>query len=431
MIYYLYRLILIPKSNISHFYVSSDGSDSDRPSHSHIEQKMEIEQRSRGHDRILADISRPPEPVSPLSSSSSISSPVRGRRYKQSSRSSSQNSSSSSSPRSVIKTPSPLPTTHARHISTSSDEDEATEANAHKRTSNVTKVKNPLQKVKKAHITQKSPYISDSDSDVDMTAENKPPTPIPSKPAKELETNKTKKRPTKKDIRPRSLSSSSKSPSPNRPPINVSPNKAKHKKGRKNASIKASPAQEKQRSKNKYSSNSDINEPCQFPSASLILHAPTPVSPLPESPPSSPGSNSFDKHNYKREDKTNNKYSEEKQDHFLQPSSPSRLSKRSRFPKHKKSIDEVDSNITPPENVQAELKEENHGNSNEKDHAIVNDLESLLNDDNYYPVQENHKEFIPITKLKDPVYVEFLQVIQVRSIFSESLDKCNWYFNFI
>ena len=363
--------------------------------------------------------------MSPLSSSSSISSPVRRRRYKQSSRSSSQNSSSSSTPRSVIKTPSPLPTIHARQISTSSDEDDNKEENAHKPTSNATKVKNPLQKVKKAHIIQKSPYISDSDSEVDMTAENKAPKHIPIKPAKELDINKSKKRPTKKDTRPRSISSSSKSPSPNRSAVNVSPNKAKHKKGRKNASIKQSPVQSKQRGKKKYASNIDISEPCQFPSASSILHAPAPVSPLPESPPSSPGSNSFDKHNYKREDKITNKYSEEKQEHFLQPLSPSRSSKRSRFPKPKKSMVEDDSNITPTEIVKAEFNEESHGNSNEKDHAIVDDLETLLNDDNYYPVQENHKQFIPIKKLEDPVYVEYLQVIQVRTIFTESLDKCN------
>ena len=257
-----------------------------------------------------------------------------------------------------------------------------------------------------------------------MKSDNKTSKHSPSMTEKELD-NKSKKRPTKKDIRPRSISSSSKSPSPNRAPVNVSPSKVKHKKGQKNTQIKASPTQEKQRGKNTSSLNMDINVPNQFTSASPILHTPAPVSPLPESPPSSPGSNTFDKHNYKREDKINKKYIDDKQKPFLQPSSPSRLSKRSRFHTPKKSIDDVDSNYTAAETVKDDLEDAKGGNFNENSHDRENDLERLLNDDDYYPVQENHKDFIPISKLKNSEYVNFLLLIQVKMIFIESLDIYN------
>ena len=114
-------------------------------------------------------------------------------------------SSSSSTPRSVIKTPSPLPTTHNRHISTSSEED-AKQEKTSEPPNNLAKARKPVQKVQKSHIARKSPYISDSDSDVDIKSENR--------------TNKlsaktaAKKRELKKPVRPRSISSSSNFSSP-------------------------------------------------------------------------------------------------------------------------------------------------------------------------------------------------------------------------
>merc|ERR1719242_1438570 len=162
---------LAPKSSLSNkpahkkCVFTSDGSDSDGLTSTHADQHTDKNRRSDIKERLLPDIqSRPPELVSPLSSSSSISSPVRHRR------SSSNSSSSSSTPRSVIKTPSPLPTNHPTHISTSS-EDEKPHVTPHKPSTILTKARKSLDKVKKSHTVRKSPYISDSDSDMETKNE--------------------------------------------------------------------------------------------------------------------------------------------------------------------------------------------------------------------------------------------------------------------
>ena len=363
-----------------------------------------------------------PEPVSPLSSSSSILSPIRRHR-----RSSSQNSSSSSStPRSVIKTPSPLPTNHVRHVSTSSEEDERKEVEKQKSLSNLIKAKTPIQKIRKAQVTQKSPYISDSDSDIGNDSEKKTSAVQLNDNLTEADNKRSKKRVPKKVICSRSISSSSNSPSPARLPVDGSPKKVKHKKGRKTASVEPSSVPEQHRTKRQLPENINITTSNPFPCASSIIHAPPPISPLGESPPSSPGSNSYDKQNLYREDDQNKKFSQgQEEQSFLHPSNPSRLLKRPRVPTPKKSTtpkktsedqtsEYIDTNI-----VKTELKVTEPETAIEGENVDERDLERVLNDDAYYPVQENHKDFIPISKFKTDSdsksdYVEFLLLIQVK-----------------
>ena len=357
---------------------------------------------------MLPDIqSRPPELVSPLSSSSSISSPVRRRR------SSSNSSSSSSTPRSVIKTPSPLPTNNPTHISTSS-EDEKPHVTPHKPSTILTKARKSLDKVRKSHTVRKSPYISDSDSDME-TKNEKSKIKI-NKVTSEANKNRYKKRPSKKELRSRSISSSSNSHSPERIIIEPSIKKGKPKKSRRTPPVKSSPIMQKSQSSDKIPLNDNIVASTSLSNDSLSLHAPPPISPFAESPPSSPGSNSFDHNNRKVDNKSIKSMNEEDEEHFLHPSSPSRLYKRQRDTTPKRSENQKNS------------KEGNGGNRVENigfkvdsklsdkediDNNLESNLDSLLNNDNYYPVQEHHKDFIPISKFKNTEYVEFLLLIQV------------------
>ena len=302
-----------------------------------------------------------------------------------------------------------MPTTHNRHISTSSEED-AKQEKTSEPPNNLAKARKPVQKVQKSHIARKSPYISDSDSDVDIKSENR--------------TNKlsaktaAKKRELKKPVRPRSISSSSNFSSPDRAQHSHSPNKGKMKKGsRKTKTIRSSPKAQKAQNKDSHDSNMEPKQTCPFPSASAILHAPTPLSPIADSPPSSPGSNSFGRQNFKKEDEFDNT-NEEEQEHFLQPSSPLRSSRRQRHtPKQTNTPQKHDEEENGPHHhdekqltPKSNKMDSSHTPKNE--YGEENTLEKLLQDDQYYPVQEGHKDFIPITKLNDE-YVDFLLVLQV------------------
>ena len=357
---------------------------------------------------MLPDIqSRPPELVSPLSSSSSISSPVRHRR------SSSNSSSSSSTPRSVIKTPSPLPTNHPTHISTSS-EDEKPHVTPHKPSTILTKARKSLDKVRKSHTVRKSPYISDSDSDME-TKDNKSKMKI-DKVASEADKNKYKKRPSKKDLRSRSISSSSNSHSPERIIIEPSIKKGKPKKSRRTPPVKSSPILQKIRSNDEMPLNDKIVASTSLSNDSLSLHAPPPISPFAESPPSSPGSNSFDHSNRKVDIKSIKSMNEEDDEHFLHPSSPSRLYKRQRDTTPKRSENQKNSKGGHGANHIEHIGFKPDSKLSDKEdieNNLESNLDSLLNNDNYYPVQEHHKDFIPISKFKNTEYVEFLLLIQV------------------
>ena len=365
--------------------------------------------RGRAPNRILGDLSQPPRPVSPLSSPSSISSPVR-RPLRRSSRSSSQNSSSrSSTPRSVIKTPSPLPTTHNRQISSSSEED-AKQPTIQEPPSNNIKSRKQMQKVQKSHVVRKSPYISDSDSDVGIKSENKA-NKIPTKTA-------AKKREIKKVVRPRSISSSSNFSSPERAQLSPSPTKLKPKKGSRKAKLSRSPPKaQKEINNESHDLKTEPKEPIPFSRASSILHAPTLLSPMADSPPSSPGSNSFDRKAFKTEEFASPL--EDEGEHFLQPSSPLRPSRRQRHTSRQSNTSQKsqteDSSLIHQQDEKQLTQNTNEMNASDEakvEYSTENALEKLLQDDQYYPVQENHMDFIPITKFNDD-YAEFLLVLQV------------------
>ena len=260
---------------------------------------------------------------------------------------------------------------------------------------------------------RKSPYISDSDSDME-TKNEKCKIKI-NKDTPGADKYKHKKRPSKKDLRSCSISSSSNSHSPERIIIEPSIKKGKAKKSRRTPPVKSSPIIQKIQSSDKMPSNDIIVTSTSLSNDSLSLHAPPPISPFAESPPSSPGSNSFDHSNRKVDNKSIKSMNEE-EEHFLHPSSPSRLYKRQRDPTPKRSENQknskeghgtnrveniglkVDSKLSDKEDIQNNLE---------------SNLDNLLNNDNYYPVQEHHKDFIPISKFKNTEYVEFLLLIQV------------------
>ena len=264
-----------------------------------------------------------------------------------------------------------------------------------------------MQKVQNSHIVRKSPYISDSDSDVSIKSENHA-NKMPTKAA-------AKKRELKKVVRPRSISSSSNFSSPERAQLSHSPAKGKPKKGSRKTKSSKSP-QKAQTEANDVDSKPTI----PFPSASSILHAPAPLSPIADSPPSSPGSNSFDRKNFKKEEEFA-KPDVEEGENFLQPSSPLRPSRRQRHtPKQSntpiKSPSE-DKILNHEHEEKPNVQNTNETNGSDAPKSEFNEekaLEKLLQDDQYYPVQESHKDFIPITKLNDE-YVDFLLVLQVTS----------------
>ena len=234
--------------------------------------------------------------------------------------------------------------------------------------------------------------------------------------ASEADKNKHKKRPSKKDLRSRSISSSSNSHSPERMIIEPSIKKGKPKKSRRTPPVKSSPILQKIQSNDKMPLNDEVIASTSLSNDALSLHAPPPISPFAESPPSSPGSNSFDHSNRKVDNKSIKSMNEEDDEHFLHPSSPSQLYKNQRDTTPKRSENQknskggyganhvehigfkVDSKLSDKEDI------ENNLDSN---------LDSLLNNDNCYPVQEHHKDFIPISKFKNTEYVEFLLLIQV------------------
>ena len=407
-------MLLFSYSNTFDVSYSSDGSDSDRQGQYRNKSEMGKKPRGRAPHRILGDLSQPPRPVSPLSSPSSISSPVR-RPLRRSSRSSSQNSSSrSSTPRSVIKTPSPLPTTHNRQISSSSEED-VKQPPIPEPPSHQIKSRKQMQKVQKSHVIRKSPYISDSDSDVGTKSENKA-NKIPTKTA-------AKKREIKKVVRPRSISSSSNFSSPERAQLSSSPTKVKPKKGSRKAKLNRSPPKaQKEISNESHDLKTETKETTPFPSASSILHAPTLLSPMADSPPSSPGSNSFDRKAFKTEEFANPH--EDEDEHFLQPSSPLRPSRRQRHTSKQSNPPQkspADHNILNHHQTEKQLTQDTNESKASHEAKVEyrgeDALEKLLQDDQYYPVQENHMDFIPITKFNDD-YAEFLLVLQVIAFVS-------------
>merc|ERR1711902_284725 len=78
---------------------------------------------------------------------------------------------------------------------------------------------------------------------------------------------------------------------------------------------------------------------------------------------------------------------------------------------------QADDNILHHQQEEKQLTQDTN-ETNASDEAKVeysgdNVLEKLLQDDQYYPVQENHMDFIPITKFNDD-YAEFLLVLQNR-----------------
>ena len=262
-----------------------------------------------------------------------------------------------------------------------------------------------MQKVQNSHIVRKSPYISDSDSDVSIKSENHA-NKMPTKAA-------AKKRELKKVVRPRSISSSSNFSSPERAQLSHSPAKGKPKKGSRKAKSSKSPQ------KVQIEANNEESKPTiPFPSASSILQAPAPLSPIADSPPSSPGSNSFDRKNFKKEEEFAIPDVDEGE-HFLQPASPLRPSRRQRHtPKQSntpiKSPAE-DKTLNHEHEEKSTVQNSNEVNASDASKSELDEekaLEKLLQDDQYYPVQETHKDFIPITKLNDE-YVDFLLVLQV------------------
>ena len=267
-----------------------------------------------------------------------------------------------------------------------------------------------MQKVQKSHVIRKSPYISDSDSDVGTKSENKL-NKIPTKTA-------AKKREIKKVVRPRSISSSSNFSSPERAQLSPSPTKVKPKKGSRKAKLNRSPPKAQKETSNEFHDlKIEPKETTPFSSASSILHAPTLLSPMADSPPSSPGSNSFDRKTFKTEEFANPR--EDEDEHFLQPSSPLRPSRRQRNASRQSNASQksqAEDNILHHQQDEKQLTQDTN-ETNASDEAKVeyngeNVLEKLLQDDQYYPVQENHMDFIPITKFNDD-YAEFLLVLQV------------------
>ena len=268
-----------------------------------------------------------------------------------------------------------------------------------------------MQKVQKSHVVRKSPYISDSDSDVGVKSEDKT--------NKNLTKTAAKKREIKKVVRPRSISSSSNFSSPERAQLSSSPTKVKPKKGSRKAKLNRSPPNaQKEMNYENHDLKTEPKETIQFPSASSILHAPTLLSPMADSPPSSPGSNSFDRKPFKNEEFANSHEDE----HFLQPSSPLRPSRRQRNTSKQSNTSQksqADDNILNHHQNENQLTQDTN-EMNTSDEAKVeyseeNALDKLLQDDQYYPVQENHMDFIPITKFNDD-YAEFLLVLQVINI---------------
>ena len=313
----------------------------------------------------------------------------------------------------MIKTPSPLPTNHPTHISTSS-EDEKPHVTPHKPSTILTKARKSLDKVRKSHTVRKSPYISDSDSDME-TKNEKSKIKI-NKLTSEADKNKYKKRPSKKDLRSRSISSSSNSHSPERIIIEPSIKKGKPKKSRRTPPVKSSPMMQKIQSGDKMPLNDNIVASTSLSNDSLSLHAPPPISPFAESPPSSPGSNSFDHNNRNVDNKSIKSMNAEDEEHFLHPSSPSRLYKRQRDTTPKRSENQKNSKEghggNRVENIGFKV-DSKLSDKEDIDNNLDSNLDSLLNNDNYYPVQEHHKDFIPISKFKNTEYVEFLLLIQV------------------
>ena len=394
--------------------LSSDDSDSDCTPQSDANARL-VKEPLSGVSPFsrLADMSHPPDPVSPLSSSSSISSPVRGRRY---SKRSSRSSSSSSTPRSVIKTPSPLPTNQPKFMSAQSSEDDQLKGKeTHTTPKKVYKAKKRHQELRKSNGKQNSPFPPGSNSDLGAEYENT---------VCKIESNsiteaKSKKRVANKEIPSRSISSSSDSSSPSRLPVNMTPNKSKHKIAQKNCAVQSSPVSEKRQNKHKTSSNTNANVSGNWTSASSNINAPTPISPIRNSPLSSPNCNSFVQNNYKTSDERGNKGSEQEQERdFLQPTHP-RVLKRPRqstpinsptprAPKKGANLNYVGCNGAN------DGAKPNFEDIKEGEHKKGNSSMKLLDDISYYPVQQNHKEFVPISTFKEPEYVEFLLLIQVR-----------------
>ena len=261
---------------------------------------------------------------------------------------------------------------------------------------------------------RKSPYISDSDSDME-TKNEKSKIKI-NKVTSEANKNRYKKRPSKKELRSRSISSSSNSHSPERIIIEPSIKKGKPKKSRRTPPVKSSPIMQKSQSSDKIPLNDNIVASTSLSNDSLSLHAPPPISPFAESPPSSPGSNSFDHNNRKVDNKNIKSMNDEDEEHFLHPSSPSRLYKRQRDTTPKRSENQKNSKEGHGENRVEDIGFKVDSKLSDKediDNNLESNLDSLLNNDNYYPVQEHHKDFIPISKFKNTEYVEFLLLIQV------------------
>ena len=439
-----YREFTISFRNLNLFFIllisDSDSDYTPQPESKEILTK-EPRNQDRILDRILTNISHPPAPVSPLSSSSSTASPVRGR--SKLSRNSSRSSSrlSSSPPRSVIKTPSPLPTNQERHISSNSSSDvekrEEMVKPATQRKS-ATGGRKRQHEARKSKLKQKSPYISASDSESETKQEEtrskaKSKNTANSNSKQHIQTGASqshikfsesckamsKKRLTSKEVRSRSISSSHSS-SPSRPPVNVSPTKAQLKRNHKKGSVRSSFTSVSEKDRGQLMNHStNVNFSTRLTGTSPTV--PRPISPLGDSLPLSPIYDSFH-HNYSEGVETENNSNDQQQmeNDFLQPLHPSRALKRP----HERSPTNTLTH-RPHENVHDDLKympyngkdtssmEENLQGINEKTHKDAHNYANSLDDVNYYPVQADHKEFIPIGEFKNVDYVNLLLSIEV------------------
>ena len=326
--------------------------------------------------RIVPDIPLPPAPVSPLSSTS-ISSPVRGRRYsKRNSRSSSQSSTSSSTPRSVIKTPSPLPTKQAIFLDTNSSEDERKEKKKNMTPKKYSKSKKRNQGVRNDLGKKEWLLTPGTNSDLEGEHQEQKSKPKGSNEIIETTSNMSKY-------------------------LNEKYSTNSEHKGRKGNLIGPYSSPEKKRNRSIPPSKTSTNVPASMAMAdeNSVMQLPTLVNPLGDQTDSLDENSSFAQENHKISNDCSSKDSEvQNASDFVQPVQPSRVLKRPR------QLDIEDRNIT----------------------EAGNDLERLLEDVNYYPVQPNHKDFIPISKFEEPEYVEFLLLIQVRKSFLTKVGLPPW-----
>ena len=346
-------------------------------------------------DSDYDNLSRPlVQPVSPLSSSSSTGkSPTRRSRSQLSRRSSNRSisyHSSSSPPRYVIKTPSPIPTTDERIPinSTSSSEDETDVP------SNVTTpkkaIKTKRQETKENKESQNSPP-SYSECEIQQNARG-------------AKAKKSSFAPNQQLANPQSAMNSS-SPSPARSATNT-----KVQRQRKDS---AQNVTEKGR-KSKGAKVKHSEQPVPFPTiTSPLIQPPKPISPLADSSPEYGGT------------ECDLKGDAVENDVFSHPLPHSRSLKRQREPSDLNSQSTTNDLTSPShkcmmQNGEIDLGQtgtvEDVSSFKREDATLPKREEDFTTDLNYYPVQQNHKDFIPEKEFENPAYVDLLLLIQVNYI---------------